>query len=756
MANPHTDAVTVDSPQELRLPEDQSGLITKEISELLAKWAIQEVPIAKPTEQFGLSRYPYPSPWKPKQTGNGSTVRAHTVKEKLSIQKMSVPFSNTNLRIPRGFANLLEGLTREILREQPKDIPVFGAKYFETLLKQRQESNYDPAEWGASLDDRFYNNHAFKHPELNTVTSSSEGVRNGASYGIPVPASPRDTDLSFESLDIEQKDESGSDLTQEMAATVIQAAYRGYLARDEIKKLKESADQNLGYSESESVSQDHQKSSPIPDPTEGAALSSQEEESILSKAPIEPESTDTSVDVHSEMLTDLAGETKQDEIRGSEREHEDQSGVEESSGIQADINQVEDLQLLEILDAALEEAGGNQETTIRANSLETEQHALTSEEVTEDLTTGQYEAHLAETVTDDSQTLHDDSTPQTSAVDRSSEMNENIVKSESTEDNFNNKPSDSMDVSATEENESLSKQQDEALDIPLDDPDANAAAAKIQAGFRGHMTRKKMKSGGHRRRLNQTGVRFWNDTRCTQGPQQSSTGLYSVHPHTDRSYTASTYRSIFILSTHIQRIDILIQHLYQIAIDILILHPSQIAIDILILHPSQIAIDILIQHPYQIAIDILIVHPSQIAIDILIVHPYQIAHRYSYTASLSNSYRYSYTASFSNSYRYSYTASFSNSYRYSYTASLSNSYRYSYSASFSNSYRYSYSASLSNSYQYSYTASFSNSYRYSYTASFSNSYRYSYTASFSNSCRYSYTASFSNSTSIFLYCILLK
>lgn len=31
------------------------------------------------------------------------------------------------------------------------------------------------------------------------------------------------------------------------------------------------------------------------------------------------------------------------------------------------------------------------------------------------------------------------------------------------------------------------------MDIPLDDPAANKAAAKIQAGFRGHMTRKKMK-----------------------------------------------------------------------------------------------------------------------------------------------------------------------------------------------------------------------------------------------------------------------
>ncbi|MEE6484557.1 hypothetical protein FKM82_013910 [Ascaphus truei] len=46
-----------------------------------------------------------------------------------------------------------------------------------------------------------------------------------------------------------------------------------------------------------------------------------------------------------------------------------------------------------------------------------------------------------------------------------------------------------------EKNETFRKQQEEALDIPLDDPDANAAAAKIQAGFRGHMTRKKMRSG---------------------------------------------------------------------------------------------------------------------------------------------------------------------------------------------------------------------------------------------------------------------
>lgn len=37
------------------------------------------------------------------------------------------------------------------------------------------------------------------------------------------------------------------------------------------------------------------------------------------------------------------------------------------------------------------------------------------------------------------------------------------------------------------------EEEEDIMDIPLDDPEANRAAARIQAGFRGHMTRKKMK-----------------------------------------------------------------------------------------------------------------------------------------------------------------------------------------------------------------------------------------------------------------------
>jgi hypothetical protein len=50
---------------------------------------------------------------------------------------MAVPFSNTKLRVPQGFQTLLELLSREILRDQPKDIYDYAAKYLEEMVQKR-------------------------------------------------------------------------------------------------------------------------------------------------------------------------------------------------------------------------------------------------------------------------------------------------------------------------------------------------------------------------------------------------------------------------------------------------------------------------------------------------------------------------------------------------------------------------------------------------------------------------------------------
>ena len=43
---------------------------------------------------------------------------------------MSVQYAPQKLKVPEGFNNLLEGLAREVLREQPDNIIKFAADYF--------------------------------------------------------------------------------------------------------------------------------------------------------------------------------------------------------------------------------------------------------------------------------------------------------------------------------------------------------------------------------------------------------------------------------------------------------------------------------------------------------------------------------------------------------------------------------------------------------------------------------------------------
>ncbi|XP_072467528.1 sperm surface protein Sp17 [Notamacropus eugenii] len=149
---------------------------------------------------------------------------------------MSIPFSNTHYRIPQGFGNLLEGLTREILREQPDNIPAFAAAYFENLLEKREKTNFDPAEWGAKIDDRFYNNHAFKVPSGATESKEAPPEKSEPEKETPQEVvKEQETQVSF------VEEVSTDDEEAAAAAVKIQAAFRGHKARKEVKIMKESS-----------------------------------------------------------------------------------------------------------------------------------------------------------------------------------------------------------------------------------------------------------------------------------------------------------------------------------------------------------------------------------------------------------------------------------------------------------------------------------------------------------------------------------
>ncbi|XP_051962915.1 uncharacterized protein LOC127629740 isoform X2 [Xyrauchen texanus] len=142
---------------------------------------------------------------------------------------MSVPFSNTNLRIPRGFGSLLEGLAREVLRDQPENIPTFAALYFAGILKARQESGLDPVEWGAMLEDRFYNNHTFKNTSTQGNSSTPKANRRnkaGNSETVGNNGTQRST-LKDHSANFSTKVEQNDELDEEFGETPADIAYMG-------------------------------------------------------------------------------------------------------------------------------------------------------------------------------------------------------------------------------------------------------------------------------------------------------------------------------------------------------------------------------------------------------------------------------------------------------------------------------------------------------------------------------------------------
>uniref|UniRef100_A0A3Q3WLL5 RIIa domain-containing protein n=1 Tax=Mola mola TaxID=94237 RepID=A0A3Q3WLL5_MOLML len=144
---------------------------------------------------------------------------------------MSVPFSNTHLRVPRGFDTILEGLTREVLRDQPDNIPKYAAQYFEALLKQRQDSGVDPVDWATRLEDKVYNNDAFEATEAldqstcETLEAQYLAEEDEKSLGTPVESKPEDTGEEKEVISKQRTSEAERPMKEGQVDSEIQKSY---------------------------------------------------------------------------------------------------------------------------------------------------------------------------------------------------------------------------------------------------------------------------------------------------------------------------------------------------------------------------------------------------------------------------------------------------------------------------------------------------------------------------------------------------
>lgn len=121
---------------------------------------------------------------------------------------MSVNYAPSKLKVPAGFQNILEGLAREVLREQPQNIIQFADTYFKRQVKIKAATG------GATTE---------AVPEESPLAESVVEEEDVPAVTEPTPAPAPLVDFTEE---------------EENAAVKIQSVMRGAHARKEVEAMK--------------------------------------------------------------------------------------------------------------------------------------------------------------------------------------------------------------------------------------------------------------------------------------------------------------------------------------------------------------------------------------------------------------------------------------------------------------------------------------------------------------------------------------
>lgn len=166
--------------------------------------------------------------------------------------------SRKRLTVPKGFRNLLEGLTTEILRSNPSDIYTFAADYFKSRLRERQVRGYDDCLLGSQIDG-YYRYEPFRgsRKEIDAAATKIQSTfrghkarketkrlrtkeilrpdhAQGSAVSVLSSLGEKDHDAAAR---IQADYNTGKELkARNEAATKIQAGYRGYTVRKGLKE----------------------------------------------------------------------------------------------------------------------------------------------------------------------------------------------------------------------------------------------------------------------------------------------------------------------------------------------------------------------------------------------------------------------------------------------------------------------------------------------------------------------------------------
>ena len=138
---------------------------------------------------------------------------------------MSVQYAPSKLKVPAGFQNLLEGLAREVLRDQPDEILKFAAEYFKNQLARRDNTGRDDAVKGDYMEKLAKGENVEVPPQHATPPSD---ITRDAGTGLILPEKTAE-DAAAEEKPQAEEEEVDIDLTDpevEKAAKKIQGVFR--------------------------------------------------------------------------------------------------------------------------------------------------------------------------------------------------------------------------------------------------------------------------------------------------------------------------------------------------------------------------------------------------------------------------------------------------------------------------------------------------------------------------------------------------
>lgn len=135
-------------------------------------------------------------------------------------------FSSNQLTVPPGFPELLQGLAKEVLRKQPKDIIGFAYDHFAAMVNERSEQE--------------------KLNKATDIENTTNSFKPNSDVIIPLSSTQQENNINNNSNNIEEDEDELPDLNsfdnnEVNAITKIQSGFRGMKARKEVKIKKQES-----------------------------------------------------------------------------------------------------------------------------------------------------------------------------------------------------------------------------------------------------------------------------------------------------------------------------------------------------------------------------------------------------------------------------------------------------------------------------------------------------------------------------------